>query len=204
MRCVLRTIREIGGLGPELAEDFSTSFLVHAHGWKGVFALGAIARGEGPPTFADAMTQELQWSRSLTLFLLRYSRPHWSNLQASERFKLAYAQLWYPLFAFQMVIGFVYPVVALLTGTPWVRVNLAEYIVYAAAPGLVMMSLVQWVRSRGWLRPFGRARQPRSPRRAHRCRQPLVGPPPPMPVARRRRSGVSAVRARCTALRATP
>lgn len=146
-------LREIGGIGPELAEDFSTSFLLHAHGWKGVFALDAIANGEGPETFADAMTQELQWSRSLTLFLLRYTGPHWVNLQMSERIKLAYAQLWYPLFALQMVIGFVFPIVALVTGTPWVHVNLAQYLIYAATPGLVLISMVLWLRSKGWLRP---------------------------------------------------
>lgn len=146
-------LQEIGGVGPELAEDFSTSFLMHAHGWKGVLALDAIANGDGPDTVSDAMTQELQWSRSLTLFLLRYTWPHWTNLQPSERYKLAYAQLWYPLFAVQMVVGFVFPILALATGTPWVKVNLVQYLVHSSAPGLVLVALVFWLSGKKLLRP---------------------------------------------------
>jgi cellulose synthase (UDP-forming) len=148
-----RALRDIGGIGPELAEDFSTSFLMQAHGWKGVFAVHAIAHGDGPDTFADAMTQELQWSRSLTLFLLRYSRRHWRNLQATERVRLAYAQLWYPLFAVQMVLGFLLPPVALLSGTPWVAVDLPDYLARATVPGLVLLIMVLWLRGTGILRP---------------------------------------------------
>jgi cellulose synthase/poly-beta-1,6-N-acetylglucosamine synthase-like glycosyltransferase len=68
-----KALREIGGLGPELAEDHSTTLLMNAHGWGGVHAVNAIAHGDGPETFADLATQEFQWSRSLTTILLRYS-----------------------------------------------------------------------------------------------------------------------------------
>src|ERR1700687_4305813 len=51
-------LKEIGGLGPELAEDHSTSLIMNAHGWRGVHALNAIAHGAGPQTFADLATQE--------------------------------------------------------------------------------------------------------------------------------------------------
>jgi cellulose synthase (UDP-forming) len=34
-----RALRDIGGIGPELAEDFSTSFLFNAAGWQGAFAI---------------------------------------------------------------------------------------------------------------------------------------------------------------------
>lgn len=148
-----QALRKIGGIGPDLAEDFSTSFLMHAHGWKGAFALNAIAHGEGPETFADAMTQELQWSRSIVLFMLRYSGPHWKNLNRSERWKFAYCQLWYPLLALQMSIGVTYPFVAVLRGTPWVSVDLLEYLLRASLPGLVATATVMWIRARGWLRP---------------------------------------------------
>src|SRR5207237_789745 len=36
-------LQQIGGIGPELAEDHSTTFLMQAHGWKGVHAFDAIA-----------------------------------------------------------------------------------------------------------------------------------------------------------------
>lgn len=53
-----KALREVGGLGPELAEDHSTTLLMNAGGWKGVHALHAIAHGDGPATFADLVIQE--------------------------------------------------------------------------------------------------------------------------------------------------
>ncbi len=73
MRFARRRLKEIGGLGPELAEDHSTTLMMNAHGWRGVHALDAIAHGDGPRTFADLITQEFQWSRSLMMILLQYS-----------------------------------------------------------------------------------------------------------------------------------
>ncbi|CAN5880310.1 hypothetical protein BH23ACT2_BH23ACT2_23990 [soil metagenome] len=80
-----QALREVGGVGPELAEDFSTSFIMNVCGWRGAFALDAVAHGDGPDTFADAMVQELQWSRSLQVLLMRYCKPLWQDLPARER-----------------------------------------------------------------------------------------------------------------------
>jgi cellulose synthase/poly-beta-1,6-N-acetylglucosamine synthase-like glycosyltransferase len=66
-------LKEIGGLGPELAEDHSTTLMMNAYDWRGVHALDAIAHGDGPRTFADLATQEFQWSRSVVMILLQYS-----------------------------------------------------------------------------------------------------------------------------------
>ena len=68
-------LRESGGLGPELAEDHSTTLLLNAHGWRGAFAHRAICLGLGPETFEDAMVQEFQWSCSLTNILLHHLQP---------------------------------------------------------------------------------------------------------------------------------
>jgi cellulose synthase (UDP-forming) len=73
-------LKEIGGLGPELAEDHSTTLMMNAFGWRGVHALDAIAHGEGPRTFADLVTQEFQWSRSLVMVLLQYSPTYVARL----------------------------------------------------------------------------------------------------------------------------
>src|ERR1700752_1662991 len=43
-------LREIGGLGPELAEDFTTSLMMSSYHWQGVFAVDERAHGEGPKT----------------------------------------------------------------------------------------------------------------------------------------------------------
>jgi cellulose synthase/poly-beta-1,6-N-acetylglucosamine synthase-like glycosyltransferase len=61
-----RALREIGGLGPEPAEDFSTTYPLDSAGRQGAFAIDAEAHGDGPASFGDMITQEYQWSRGLT------------------------------------------------------------------------------------------------------------------------------------------
>ncbi|HEY5858074.1 MAG TPA: glycosyltransferase [Aldersonia sp.] len=55
-----RALASIGGIGPELAEDFTTSYLMNVAGWHGAFAIDAQASGEGPTTFA-AMFDTTTW-----------------------------------------------------------------------------------------------------------------------------------------------
>ncbi|KAK9844976.1 hypothetical protein WJX74_009213 [Apatococcus lobatus] len=46
-----------GGIGPELDEDFSTSYLLTTNGHPGLFSINTAAVGEGPATFEDCMKQ---------------------------------------------------------------------------------------------------------------------------------------------------
>lgn len=148
-----KALRDIGGVGPELAEDFSTSYLMSAHGWKGMFSIDVTAVGEGPRTFLDGMTQELQWSRSLTTFFLRYSRGHWRNLSNTERFRFAFAQMWYPLFAGHLLIASLLAPLAAVTNRPWVDVTVVDYISHAAVPTFAILALMIWFRRNRWFRP---------------------------------------------------
>ncbi len=148
-----QAVRDIGGIGPELAEDFSTSFLLAAHGWEGVFDIDVAAEGDGPMTFIDGMTQELQWARSLTTVFLRYSAGHWPNLQPTERFRFGFVQLWYPLFVGQLMIGSLLSPIAALVARPWVSVTMVEFFTRIALPTFVVVAFSIWVRRQGWLRP---------------------------------------------------
>lgn len=148
-----QALREIGGVGPELAEDFSTSFLLAAHGWEGVFDIDVAAEGDGPMTFVDGMTQELQWARSLTTVFLRYSSGHWSNLQPTERFRFGFVQLWYPLFVGQLLVGSLLSPIAAVTGRPWMSVTIIEFFTRIAIPTLVVVAFSIWLRRQEWLRP---------------------------------------------------
>ena len=148
-----RALREIGGIGPELAEDFSTSFLLAAHGWVGVFDIDVYAEGEGPMTFVDGMTQELQWARSLTTVFLRYSRGHWKYLSPSERFRFGFIQLWYPLFVGHLLVGSMLAPIAVLADRPWLTISVVAFFSRAALPTMVVVAFMIWVRRRGTLRP---------------------------------------------------
>jgi cellulose synthase (UDP-forming) len=147
-------LKEIGGLGPELAEDHSTTLMMNAFGWRGVHALDAIAHGEGPRTFADLITQEFQWSRSLTMVLVQYSPTYVSRLPARLKFQFLFSQLWYPLFSFFMAVMFAMPIIALSSGQSFVSVTYPQFLLHFAPLSTVLLLLAYRWRSIGCYRPF--------------------------------------------------
>jgi cellulose synthase (UDP-forming) len=146
-------LQQAGGLGPELAEDHSTTLMLNAAGWKGVFAFDAIAHGEGAGSLADSVTQEFQWSRSLMRILLTLTPRYWTKLAVSLKFQFLFAQLWYPLFAGYMLLAYAFPLVALIAKTPWVNVNYVQFLEYSVSPTIGCLLIVVWVRAQGWFRP---------------------------------------------------
>lgn len=146
-------LREVGGLGPELAEDHTTTLALNAAGWEGVFAFDAEAHGDGAGSFVDSMTQELQWSRSLAIVLLTVTPRHWRGLTPRKKVQFGFAQAWYPLYALQMLVAHLLPPLALLTHQPWVRVDLPTFFLRAVPVTLSCVVATAWVRRQGWLRP---------------------------------------------------
>jgi cellulose synthase/poly-beta-1,6-N-acetylglucosamine synthase-like glycosyltransferase len=148
-----RALREIGGLGPELAEDFSTTLMMNAHGWRGAFAWNAIAHGDGPVSITDCLVQEFQWSRSIVRVMLIYSFRYWKRLPLHLMIKFAFCEGWYPRYTLHMLAVYLLPVIAILTDTPWVRVSLPEFILFASLPMLAGLAVIRFTRKNGWLRP---------------------------------------------------
>jgi cellulose synthase (UDP-forming) len=146
-------LKEIGGLGPELAEDHSTTLLMNAYGWRGVHAIDAIAHGDGPETFSDLITQEFQWSRSLVMILLKYMPTYIHGLPPHLRFQFLFSQLWYPFFAIFMASSFLLPVMAVFMKTTFVDVTFPSFVAHAAPMALVLTVLVLRMRAGGLLRP---------------------------------------------------
>jgi cellulose synthase/poly-beta-1,6-N-acetylglucosamine synthase-like glycosyltransferase len=150
-------LKDIGGLGPELAEDHSTTLLMNAHGWRGVHAIDAIASGDGPKTFADLITQEFQWSRSLVMILLKYTPEYIRGLPPHLKFQFLFSQLWYPMFALFMGSCFLLPVLALMLHVTFVDVTYPAFLLHAVPMNLVLTALVIRMRNGNLLRP-GNAR----------------------------------------------
>ncbi len=146
-------LKEIGGLGPELAEDHSTSLLMNAHGWHGVHAIDAIAHGDGPETFADLVTQEFQWSRSLVMILLKYTPVYLKGLPPHLRFQFLFAQLWYPLFALFMATTTLLPIIALFGKFTFVDITYPDFFLHATPVGVVLVTMMFWFRKTNLLRP---------------------------------------------------
>jgi cellulose synthase/poly-beta-1,6-N-acetylglucosamine synthase-like glycosyltransferase len=144
---------EIGGLGPELAEDFTTTLIMNSHGWQGVFAIDAEAHGYGPDCFADCMMQEFQWSRSMMNVLLHAGRPYFRSLTWRAKVQLGFCQIWYPMFGLLMLASFALPIVAIAARTPFARVGLGDFYLHTGPSMAILLITVLWLRRLGWLRP---------------------------------------------------
>ncbi|MDT3441826.1 glycosyltransferase family 2 protein [Pseudofrankia sp. BMG5.37] len=146
-------IRDIGGIGPELAEDFSTTFLLCSAGWGGAFALDAEAHGDGPTTFTAAMTQEFQWSRSLMVLFMDIFPSNVPKLPLVLRIRFLIALSYYPLLALATAGATLLPPVAAITGATWVDIDYLRYLLlWCSAPGVVVIINLH-LRRRGLLRP---------------------------------------------------
>ena len=147
-------LREIGGLGPELAEDFSTSFLLTSAGWEGAFAIDAEAHGEGPFTFADMLTQEFQWSRSIGMLLYDLVPHHLGRMRWPLRLRFVHHLAYYPLLAFTMTVGLALGPAVMFTGRAWVNVSYLEFAMYIAAIAVWPLTLTLMVHHRRLVRPL--------------------------------------------------
>jgi cellulose synthase (UDP-forming) len=146
-------LSDIGGLGPELAEDFSTTFLLNSAGWQGCFAIDAIARGDGPLTFADMLTQEFQWSRSLTTLLCDLFPPHLRRMSPGLALRFVYALCYYPLLLTSTIAGLCLPVISAVTGVTWMKVNYLAFLAHLSSLSVWVILLVLLFRRRGLMRP---------------------------------------------------
>jgi cellulose synthase (UDP-forming) len=149
-----RALREIGGLGPELAEDHSTTMMFCAHGWRGAHAIDAVAHGDGPSTFTDLITQEFQWARSLMMILLRYSPKYLQTVTPRQRFMFRFAQYWYPIYSFFMAMGILIPVFGVVFRVNFANVTFPDFVAHALPMPIVLAMLAILWRSHGTYRPF--------------------------------------------------
>lgn len=148
-----QALKEIGGLGPELAEDHSTTLMMNAYGWRGVHAIDAIAHGDGPRTFGDLITQEFQWARSIVMILLQYSPDLIPRLSPRLRFSFLFSQFWYPLSSLLTATLFAMPVIALVRGKPFVAVTYPEFLTHFLPLSLLLLVFAYRWRATGTFRP---------------------------------------------------
>jgi cellulose synthase (UDP-forming) len=149
-----QALLQAGGLGPELAEDHSTTMLMNAAGWRGVHAIDAIAIGDGPVTMADLVTQEFQWSRSLLTLLLQHTGRYLSALPPRLKFLFVFCQLWYPLFALTSAMLYFAPIVALAFDFRFANVAYPAFVIHSA-PAVIILTLIAYqIRKDGFFRPL--------------------------------------------------
>ena len=147
-------LRRIGGLGPDLAEDHSTTLLMAAGGWKGVHAIDAIAYGDGPANVADLATQEFQWSRSLVTILFTYTPRYLKRLPARLKFLFLLGQVWYLTFSAMMVFLYLSPIVALGLDIRFANVSYPAFVGHNSLTILVLIWFAFQIRRDGFFRPY--------------------------------------------------
>lgn len=149
-----QALREAGGLGPELAEDHSTSLLLNAAGWRGVHAIDAIAIGDGPVTVADLAIQEFQWSRSLLTLLLVHTPRYLSGLTWPLKIQFLFCQLFYPIAALTFLTMYFLPIGAVIFDMRYADVTFPNYLVHAVPQVLSMILIAMLLRRCKTFRPF--------------------------------------------------
>ncbi len=148
-----QALHAVGGLGPELAEDHSTTMLMNAGGWRGVHAIDAIAVGDGPASVADLATQEFQWSRSLLMLLLAHTPRYLSRLPWRLKLLFVFCQVWYPLFAATMAVMYVLPILAITIDRRFADVTYPSFLAHSLPTIVVMTAFAYRIRRDGLLRP---------------------------------------------------
>lgn len=153
---IVRTaaLRDVGGLGPELAEDHSTSMLMNAGGWRGVHAMDAIAYGDGPDTLADMITQEFQWSRSLVALLLTYTPRYLGRLPWRLRFQFVFCQALYPMIALSAALIYALPIAALVFDMRFADVTYPAFLGHSVPTLAAILLFAVMMKRDGFFRPL--------------------------------------------------
>ncbi|WP_327119733.1 glycosyltransferase [Nocardia sp. NBC_01730] len=149
-----QSLAEIGGIGPELLEDFSTGFLLESAGWRGAFAIAAGTHGNGPLTFSAMLVQEFQWTRSLTILLLRVVPLHFGRLSWRLRLRYLYAMLFHSALIVAIGCGTAVLVISAVTGVEWFAANPVLVLLYWVANSLWLVLGTAVLRRAGLLRPI--------------------------------------------------
>ena len=148
-----RALREAGGLGPELAEDHSTTMMINAAGWRGVHALDAIAIGDGPATVADLAIQEFQWSRSLVTLLLVHTPRYLRQLPLRLKAQFLFCQMLYPIFGVTFLLMYLLPILAVIFDVRYAEITFPQYLAHAVPQVLAILLFAGALRRLKTFRP---------------------------------------------------
>ena len=98
-------LRQIGGFAPHEADDMVMTLLYNANGWQGVYVPQILARGLTPVDWANYLTQQRRWARSVLDFKVRVFPKYSSRLPVLQRILTYLHGLYYlqgPLRALQI------------------------------------------------------------------------------------------------------
>ncbi|HUY75168.1 MAG TPA: glycosyltransferase family 2 protein [Ktedonobacterales bacterium] len=146
-------LKAIGGFQQTRAEDHHNTLRLASQGYRGVFAPDAWAIGDGALTLGEALSQEYQWARSICNIFFQFFWRDSRELRFWQWFEFFFCETWYIAYAFTMALGFLIPILALLTNIPWARINYFAFVFHFELVDAALIVMMMWVRRQGWLRP---------------------------------------------------
>ena len=146
-------LKDVGGLGPDLAEDHSTTMILNAGGWRGVHALDAIAIGDGPTTVADLAIQEFQWSRSLLTLLLQHTPRYLRGLPVRLKAQFLFCQLLYPILGLTFLAMYLLPIYAVVFDVRFAEVTFPQFLAHSIPQIIALLVITAMLRINRAFRP---------------------------------------------------
>lgn len=146
-------LAKAGEIGPELAEDFSTSYVIRLTGADGAFAVDAKAHGQGPSTFAAMVTQEFQWCRSLTVLLFTLVGRTLNVYRPRLKFRFLFALLVMPAMGMMTGAGFLIAPLAVVFDKQWMSMNILDFFIFTTVVSLPLVGMLLILKKAGLLRP---------------------------------------------------
>jgi cellulose synthase (UDP-forming) len=149
----MSALREIGGFQRTWCEDHDNAMTLNSYCYRGVFQPDAIAVGDGPTSFAEAMQQEYQWARGLVQILLNNTASRLPYLSIGKRLQFLFCQTWYPRISLLLLSSVLLPLVTFAAQGPLVAVDYLEFLARHSVVGVSVLLIVRFLSRRGWTRP---------------------------------------------------
>jgi cellulose synthase (UDP-forming) len=109
-------LREVGGMSEEsIAEDFLTSLLIHAKGWKSAYIPQVLAEGLAPEDFLSYGKQQYRWARGSLEVIFKYNPLTMKGLSWKQRMQYLSSASFY-LSGGVVLVNALFPLIFFFTG----------------------------------------------------------------------------------------
>lgn len=147
----MEAVRKINGFQPTRAEDHLDTLYLAAEGYKGVYLPLVIAVGDGPETFETYLAQQFAWAYSLIQVLFYHTPKIIRKMKPKVALQMLFVETWYPFWSLAMLVLFLSPLGALISGKQISIVSFGEFMVRSALISTV--AFTAWIFSREWQKP---------------------------------------------------
>lgn len=148
-----KALKEAGGIGPEIAEDYTSTLMLNAIGWKGAFARNAIAHGMGAVGVVDCMIQEYQWSLVGMRAALLVAPKAFLKMPFKIKLQMVVWTFWYPVVTLISLISILIPPFSMWTNYSPIYIEGEQFWIKYLLLNATFIAYVYWLKNLKHLRP---------------------------------------------------